>query len=126
MLQFLSFFLHHKLRRLTGKSKRFQPVDLRFCAENHIDPAQVHSDQVFNLFGHYDERPVAHQIDALVIPKRKRFGNALLQLADAYNIARDLGVKKIYHRGYSFLNDVALVEGIEFVKGVPRRSENYM
>jgi hypothetical protein len=126
MLQFLSFFLHHKLRRLTGKSKRFQPVDLRFCAENHIDPAQVHSDQVFNLFGHYDERPVARQIDALVIPKRKRFGNALLQLADAYNIARHLGVSKIYHRGYSFLNDVAMVEGVEFVKGVPRGSENYM
>ena len=126
MLQFLSFFLYHKLRRLTGASKTFQSVGLRFCAENHIDPAVVHSDQVFSLFGSYDARPVAQQIDALVIPKRKRFGNALLQLADAYNIARHLGIKKIYHRGYSFLSDVAMVEGVEFVKGVPRRSENYM
>ena len=120
------FFLHHKLRRLTGSSKVFQPIGLRFCAENKINPTVVHADQVFSLFGHYDHRPLAQQIDALVIPKRKRFGNALLQLADAYNIARHLGVKKIYHRGYSFLNDVALVEGIEFVKGVPKRSENYM
>lgn len=126
MLKFMFFFLYHKFRRFAGSSKVFQPIGLRFCAENKIDPTVVHADQVFSLFGHYDHRPLAQQIDALVIPKRKRFGNALLQLADAYNIARYLGVKKIYHRGYSFLKDVAFVEGIEFVKGVPKRSENYM
>jgi hypothetical protein len=125
-IRFLIFFLHHKLRRLLGLSKKLQQIDLRFCEEQGIDAASIHKTQVFSFFGQFDYRPVAQQVDALVIPKRKRFGNALLQLVDAYNIARQLGVSKIYHRGYSFLQDQALIEGIEFVKGVPNTKENYV
>jgi hypothetical protein len=126
LLRFLIFFFHHKLRRLSGDSKKFHPIDIRFCEENKINTTGIHTDQVFGLFGSFTQDPLAAQLDALVVPKRKRFGNALLQLADAYNIARQFGIRKIYHRGYSFLNDVALVNGIEFVKGVPHESENYL
>lgn len=126
LIRFLIFFLHHKLRRLSGASKKFHPIDIRFCEENKINTTGIHTDQVFGLFGSFTQGPLAAQLDALVVPKRKRFGNALLQLADAYNIARQFGIRKIYHRGYSFLNDAALVNGIEFVKGVPHGSENYL
>lgn len=126
LIRFLIFFLHHKLRRLSGVSKKFRPIDIRFCEENKINTTGIHTDQVFGLFGFFTQDRLAAQLDALVVPKRKRFGNALLQLADAYNIARQFGIRKIYHRGYSFLNDVALVNGIEFVKGVPQGSENYL
>lgn len=125
-IRFLIFFLFHKLRRLIGTSQQPQAIDLRFCAENKIDPKQIHPSHVFGLFGSFKQTPLAGQIDALVVPKRKRFGNALLQLADAFNIARQLGIRKIYHRGYSFLDDVAYVHDIAFVKGVPRASENYL
>lgn len=124
--RFVFFFLHHKLRRLMGVGKKLNVIELRFCAENKIDTSTIHSGIMFGFFGQFDDGPVAQQIHALVIPKRKRFGNALLQLADAYNIARGLGVHKIYHRGYSFLNDVANVGGITFVKGVPKTGENYL
>lgn len=126
LIRFLIFFLHHKLRRLSGASKKFHPIDIRFCEENKINTTGIHTDQVFGLFGSFTQGPLAMQLDALVVPKRKRFGNALLQLADAYNIARQFGVRKIYHRGYSFLNDVAHVNGVKFVKGVPRGSEKYL
>jgi hypothetical protein len=125
-LRFVSFFLKHKLRRLMGVGKKLSAIELRFCAENKIDTSTIHSGIMFGFFGQFDDAPVVQQIHALVIPKRKRFGNALLQLADAYNIARGLGVYKIYHRGYSFLNDVANVGGITFVKGVPKTEENYL
>ncbi len=125
-LRFFLFFLHHKLRRLMGLSRKLNATELRFCTENKIDTSAVHSGIMFGFFGHFNARPIAEQIHALVIPKRKRFGNALLQLADAYNIARGLGVDKIYHRGYSFLNDVANVDGILFIKGVPKSDENYL
>ena len=124
--RFVYFFLSHKLRRLTGASKQLNAIELRFCAEQHIDTSSIYHGSIFGFFGRFDERPVAQQIKALVVPKRKRFGNALLQLADAYNIARGLGVQKIYHRGYSFLNDVAQVGDITFVKGVPSADENYL
>jgi hypothetical protein len=55
---------------------------------------------VFGWFGSINQGLIAAQLDALMVPKRKRFGNALLQLADAYNIARQFGIQKIYHRGY--------------------------
>ena len=125
-LRFVSFFLKHKLRRLMGVGKKLNTIGMRFCAENKIDTRTIHSGIMFGFFGQFDDCPIAQQIHALVIPKRKRFGNALLQLADAYNIARGLGVYKIYHRGYSFLNDVANVGGITFVKGVPKTEENYL
>ena len=124
--RFALFFLQHKLRRLTGVSKKLNAIALRFCAETKIDTSKIHSGIMFGLFGQFDERAVAQQIHALVVPKRKRFGNALLQLADAYNIARGLGVQKIYHLGYSFLNDVAKVGAITFIKGVPNATENYL
>lgn len=125
-IRFVIFFLRHKVRRLLGVSKKLQAIEIRFCIENKINPVGLPSDHIFGLFGTFNQSALVGQIDALVVPKRKRFGNALLQLADAYNIARQLGVRKIYHRGYSFLNDVALVDGIEFVKGVPKVAENYL
>ncbi len=124
--RFVFFFVQHKLRRLMGASKKLNDIELRFCTENKIDTSTIHSGIMFGFFGRFNDDPVAQQIHALVIPKRKRFGNALLQLADAYNIARGLGVHKIYHRGYSFLNDIADVGGILFVKGVPKADENYL
>lgn len=125
-LRFILFFLQHKLRRLMGGGKKLNVIELRFCAENKIDINTVHSGIMFGFFGRFNNGPVAQQIHALVIPKRKRFGNALLQLADAYNIARGLGVNKIYHRGYSFLKDTADIDGVLFVKGIPKPSENYL
>lgn len=125
-LSFVIFFLRHKLRRLTGASQKLGDLEKRFCKENSIDADRVLKSHFFELFGNFDQRLLAVQIEAMVIPKRKRFGNALLQLADAYNIARQLGVKKIYHRGYSFLKDEATVGDIQFIKGVPSKHENYL
>jgi hypothetical protein len=125
-LRFAFFYLQHKFRRLTGSSNKLNAVGLRFCAENDIETGSIHQSITFGFFGSFDERPVGQQIKALVVPKRKRFGNALLQLADAYNIARALGVYKIYHRGYTFLHDVAKVGDIMFIKGVPKTNENYL
>jgi hypothetical protein len=109
-----------------GLSNKLREIDFRFCAEQGIDASGIHKAHLFKLFGNFDESPVAQQVDAMVIPKRKRFGNALLQLVDAYNIARQLGIRKIYHRGYPFLKDIAHIEGVELVKGIPSSSENYL
>lgn len=125
-IRFIVFFIRHKVRRLLGLSKKLQTTEIRFCVENQINPNGLPSDHIFGLFGAFTQSSLVGQIDALVVPKRKRFGNALLQLADAYNIARQLGARKIYHRGYSFLNEVALINGIKFVKGVPNAAENYL
>ena len=125
-IRFVVFFVRHKLHRLLGLSKKFDVTDFRFCKEQGIDTAKIRKTQIFKFFGKFDDRSVVQQVDAMVIPKRKRFGNALLQLADAYNIARQLGIQKIYHRGYPFLQDIALVEGVVFVKGVPKSKENYL
>lgn len=125
-IRFLIFFAHHKLQRLFGSSKKFQNIDFRFCAEQGIDALGIRKTQIFKFFGKFDARPVVQQVDVMVIPKRKRFGNALLQLVDAYNIARQLGIRKIYHRGYPFLKDIAHLEGVELVKGVPLANENYL
>ena len=120
------FFGVHKLRRLLGWSKKLGPVERRFCDENQIPIQGMRTQDVFGLFGRYEQGPLMPQIHAMVIPKRKRFGNALLQLADAYNIAKKLGVKKIYHRGYTFLKDEAQIDDVLLIKGIPSNAENYL
>jgi hypothetical protein len=122
----LVFFIRHKLHRLLGLNKKLREIDCRFCTEQGIDASGILKTEIFRFFGNFDDRPVVQQVDVMVIPKRKRFGNALLQLVDAYNIARQLGIRKIYHRGYPFLKDIALIEGVQFVKGVPLSKENYL
>ena len=79
----------------------------------------------FWIKGEFVGSDIAPQLQALVVSRQLKFGNALLQLTNAIQVARQLGVRRIYHRGYAFLRDEAQVDEIQLIKGAPS-NENYL
>lgn len=133
-IKFAAFYIHLKLLRARQGVHLLGAVEQQFhtevCAALGIDssldgPEARSVRNAFWIRGKFKEGELAPQIEALVVSRQLRFGNAILQLTNAIHVARQLGVNKIYHRGFAFLRDQALVDQIQILKGIPS-NENYL
>ena len=101
----------------------------RFCAENKIDhdmalgkqfdDSPIKRTDPFWIEGRFTDGPIIKQIDALVIVDKARFANAIIKLANAYNLAIRYQVSAIYHPGFDFLADDFQVGDLKITAGLP-------
>ncbi len=133
-IKFAGFYLYLKLLRSRRGGSLPGAIEQRFhaerCAVQGLDPQEelpgVRSIRnAFWIRGRFADGDIAPQLDALVITRALKFGNAILQLTNAIAVARQLGVRKIYHRGFAFLRDDAQIDEIALLRGAPSR-ENYL
>lgn len=133
-LKFAAFYLYLKLLRARRGAPLLGPLEQQLIAQLRAvqgapaDPELPEARSVRNAFwirGRFGKGEIAPQLKALVISRQLKFGNAILQLTNAIQVARQLSVGKIYHRGFDFLSDRAQVGQITLVKGAPEH-ENYL
>lgn len=134
IVKFTAFYLQLKWLRVRQGLAVPGPVEQRFYSQlraaqgqdSDLDSPEARSARnAFWIKGEFVEKDIAGQLQALVVSRQLKFGNAILQLTNAIQIARQLGVRKIYHRGYAFLRDEALVDDIQLIRGIPS-NENYL
>ena len=107
-IKFTAFYLYLKLLRSGHPSQMLGSLEQRFYAQlcraqNRQVAGEISARNAFWIKGSFNEGFIAPQLDALVVSRQLKFGNAILQLTNAIQLARQLGVRKIYHRGYIFL-----------------------
>jgi hypothetical protein len=133
-LKFAAFYLYLKLLRARRGAPVLGPLEQRLLAQRRVAlgaPAEAELPEarsVRNAFwirGSFAEGEIAPQLQALVISRQLKFGNAILQLTNAIQVARELKVSTVYHRGFDFLSDRAQIGPITLIKGVPAH-ENYL
>ena len=133
-LKFAAFYFYLKLLRARRVEQVLGPLEQQFFAQaSGLREGQAGFDlpegrSVRNAFwirGSFADGEIAPQLDALVISRQLKFGNAILQLTNAIQVAQQLGVRKIYHRGFDFLSDRAQAGEINILKGIPE-NENYL
>jgi hypothetical protein len=133
-IKFAAFYIYLKLLRTRQGAHLFGAVEHKFygevCAAQEMDwsldePEARSVRNAFWIRGEFKKGELASQIEALVVSRRLKFGNAILQLTNAIHVARQLGVNKIYHRGFALLPDRAQVDQIQILKDAPA-NENYL
>ncbi len=133
-LKFAAFYLYLKLLRTRRKAHALGPMEKQFYMQERAAQGQgadltgPEARSVRNAFwiqGRFADGRLAPQLHALVISRQLKFGNAILQLTNAVQLAQQLGIHKIYHRGFDFLSDHAQAGWIKILKGAPER-ENYL
>lgn len=133
-LKFAAFYLYLKLLRARRGAPVLGPLEQQLLAQRRVvhglptDAELPEARSVRNAFwirGSFAEGEIAPQLQALVISRQLKFGNAILQLTNAIQVAQALNIGKIYHRGFDFLSDHAQIGAITLLKGVPAR-EKYL
>lgn len=133
-LKFFAFYFWLKWLRIRVGKKKFSDIETRFFAEAAAAADLVrHQDKLTNcsirdafwIRGKFCAGSLLPQVESIVISRYLKFGNAILQLTNAITTAKQLGICKIYHRGYDFLDDQITVDGISLCKGIPI-NENYL
>jgi hypothetical protein len=128
-INFLVFYLRLKWLRTGDDSQGLGDIERRLYAEaaalsgleaNQCNPDLTSARDCFWILGDFTHNSLLAQIDSLVITRCLKFGNAIIQLTNAVNVAKQLGISKIYHRGYDFLNDDAIIDGVVIQRGIPK------
>ncbi len=131
-LKFAAFYLYLKLLRARRRGQVLGPREQHWYAQQRaaqgeqadLDAPEARSVRnAFWIRGRFAEGEL--QLNALVVSRQLKFGNAILQLTNAIQLAQQLGVHKIYHRGFDFLSNRAQVGTITLLKGAPEH-ENYL
>ena len=133
-LKFAAFYLYLKLLRARRGAPVLGPLEQQLLEQRRVAlgaPANAELPEarsVRNAFwirGSFAQGEIAPQLQALVISRQLKFGNAILQLTNAIQVAQALKIGKIYHRGFDFLSDRAQIGSITLLKGAPSH-ENYL
>jgi len=131
-LKFAAFYLYLKLLRARRRAQVLGPLEQQWYARQRAaqgkqaDLEAPEARSVRNAFwirGRFAKGELP--LNALVVSRQLKFGNAILQLTNAIQVAQQLGVRKIYHRGFDFLSDHAQAGEITVLKGAPEH-ENYL
>jgi hypothetical protein len=113
-LKFVAFYFWLKWLRIRVGKKKFGDIETRFFAEAAVVADLVrHQDMLrscsirdtFWIRGKFYVGSLLPQVESIVISRNLKFGNTILQLTNAITTAKQLGICKIYHRGYSFLDE---------------------
>lgn len=133
-LKFAAFYLYLKMLRARRSEPALGQLEQEFYAQVRTGQGQPVDLQLpearsarnaFWIRGKFAKGDIAPQLEALVVSRQLKFGNAIIQLINATHFASLLGVKKIYHRGYDFLHDEARLADVTILKGMPD-NENYI
>jgi hypothetical protein len=102
-------------------------VEKRFCEENNLDENMAlgekcddspitgrHDEFWIDGINDFNDSEILPQLDAIVINGPARFANAIIKFSNAYKFAKKFGIQMIYHRGFDFLRDDGLIDGIRF------------
>lgn len=131
-LKFAAFYLYLKLLRARRRAQVLGPLEQQWYARQRAaqgkqaDLEAPEARSVRNAFwirGRFAKGELP--LNALVVSRQLKFGNAILQLTNAIQVARELKVSTVYHRGFDFLSDRAQIGPITLIKGVPAH-ENYL
>ena len=101
----------------------------RFCEENKInefhfsgshlddlgrrDPCFLEGDDFL------DGVPIVSQIDCIVISNHPRFANACIVIINAIRFCKSNAIANIYHSLDEIITDSMVIDGINFIKGLP-------